>query len=107
MSDAKAPGPAADSSVDQYGALLEVSESIASHRDLSELFRDLARRLHRLVRFDFICLTLPDPTRDSVRLHVLESSLPTQIQSGLELPMEESIRQIVWEGQQALVVPNL
>jgi len=29
----------------QYEILLEVSESIAAHHDLPELFRDLAKRL--------------------------------------------------------------
>jgi len=29
----------------QYETLLEVSESIAAHHDLPELFRDLAKRL--------------------------------------------------------------
>ena len=75
------PGLAESSNVatiERYRALLQVSESIASHRDLADLFRSLAALLHRLVTFDFICLTLPDPARNTVRLHVLESSLPTQ-----------------------------
>ena len=29
----------------EYRALLEVTEAIAAHRDLHELFRDLAQRL--------------------------------------------------------------
>jgi hypothetical protein len=35
----------------QYLMLLELSKAIASHRDLTELFHDLAGRLHNL--FDF------------------------------------------------------
>ncbi len=94
-------------SVERYRALLQVSESIASHRDLPELFRSLAVLLHRLVTFDFICLTLPDPARNIVRLHVLESSLPTRVQPGLEIPMVENVRQLVWENQQPLVISHL
>jgi formate hydrogenlyase transcriptional activator len=56
------------------------------------------------VTFDFICLTLPDLARNVVRLHVLESSLPTQIQPGFEIPMGENVRQLVWENQQPLVI---
>ena len=41
-----------DTLTEQYQALLDVSEAIAAHRDLSELFRDLAKRLHRVVLFD-------------------------------------------------------
>jgi formate hydrogenlyase transcriptional activator len=63
--------------------------------------------LHRLVTFDFICLTLPDLARGIVRLHVLESSLPTRIQPGLEIPMVENVRQLVWENQQPLVISHL
>jgi formate hydrogenlyase transcriptional activator len=92
--------------IERYRALLQVSESIASHRDLGDLFRSLAALLHRLVTFDFICLTLPDPALDIVRLHVLESSLPTQLQPGTELPMTESVRQLVWENQQPLVISH-
>jgi formate hydrogenlyase transcriptional activator len=93
--------------VERYRALLQVSESIASDRDLPELFRSLAALLHRLVTFDFICLTLPDAARGVVRVHVLESSLPTKIQPGLEIPMVEYVRQLVWENQQPLVISHL
>jgi formate hydrogenlyase transcriptional activator len=99
--------PANLATVERYRALLQVSESVASHRDLSELFRSLAALLHRLVTFDFICLTLPDPAHGIVRLHVLESSLPTQIQPGQEIPMVETVRQLVWENQQPLVISHL
>ena len=99
--------PASSASVEHYRALLQVSESIASHRDLPDLFRSLAVLLHRLVTFDFICLTLPDLAHNVVRLHVLESSLPTRVQPGLEIPMVENVRQLVWENQQPLVISHL
>src|SRR5271169_3389874 len=99
--------PSSLATVERYRALLQVSESIASHRDLPDLFRSLATLLHRLVTFDFICLTLPDPAHKTVKLHVLESSLPTQIQPGLEFPMVENVRQLVWENQQPLVTSHL
>jgi len=101
------PEPSNPETVERYRALLQVSESIASDRDLPELFRSLAALLRRLVTFDFICLTLPDPARNVVRVHVLESSLPTRIQPGLEIPMAENVRQMVWENQQPLVISHL
>ena len=70
------PDPSNIAAVERYRALLQVSESIASDRDLPELFRSLAALLHRLVTFDFICLTLPDPARKVMRVHVLESFAP-------------------------------
>ena len=93
--------------MERYRALLQVSESIASDRDMAELFRSLATLLHRLVTFEFISLTLPDPGRNVVRIHVLESSLPTRIEPGLEIPMVEEIRQVVWENQQPLVISEV
>jgi formate hydrogenlyase transcriptional activator len=99
--------PSNHAAVERYRTLLQVSESIASDRDLADLFLSLAALLHRLVTFDFICLTLPDPARNMVKLHVLESSLPTRIQPGFELPMVENVRQLVWENQQPLVISHL
>ncbi|MGO8816002.1 MAG: sigma 54-interacting transcriptional regulator [Terriglobia bacterium] len=99
--------PSNAAAVERYRALLQVSESIASHRDLQDLFRSLAALLERLVTFDFICLTLPDPARNIVRVHVLESSLATRVQPGFEVPMDENARQLVWENQQPLVISPL
>jgi hypothetical protein len=45
-----------DSLVRLYVTLLEVSEAIASHRDLEALMHDLAPRLHGLVEFDGLAL---------------------------------------------------
>ncbi len=101
------PEPATPAAVERYRALLEVSESISSHRDFPDLFRSLAELLHHLVPFDFICLTFPDPARGIVKVQVLEGSLTTRIQPGVEIPMQESVRQLVWENQQPLVVSNL
>ena len=99
--------PSNVAAVERYRALLQVSESIASHRELADLFRALAELLHRLVTFDFICLALPDTARNVVKLHVLASALPTRIQPGTEMPMVESVRQLVWENQQPLVISHL
>jgi formate hydrogenlyase transcriptional activator len=99
--------PASPPAVERYRALLQVSEFIASHRDLAELFRSLAELLRRLVTFDFICLTLPDLPRGVVRLHVLEGLLPTHIQPGFEIPMDEDLRQLVWENQRPFVISDL
>ena len=74
----------------QYQALLEISEAIAVHRDLNELFHDLAQRLPRIVPFDFINLVLHDPTREVMRLHALVAPETSTIRPGLELPIDES-----------------
>jgi transcriptional regulator with GAF, ATPase, and Fis domain len=49
----------------QYQALLEISEAIASHQELDQLFTDLTPRLHRVVQFDFANLILYEPSSAS------------------------------------------
>ncbi len=88
-------------------ALLEVSEAIAAHRDLSELFHHLGERLHQVVQFEFLALILHDPSRNVMRLHILESSIPASVQTGKELPIDESPGGWVWQTQQPLVVNDI
>ena len=87
----------------QYRTLLEVSESIASHRELSELFHDLAPRLHRVIEFDFINLILHEPERNVMRSHVLEAPNPNYACPSGDCPMETP-GGWVWQSQQPWVV---
>ncbi len=90
----------------QLEALLEVAESIAQHRDLTALFHDLAERLHCVVDFDFLTLVLHDPLRNVMRLHILETRLPTPVKTGSETPMEGHPSGWVWQSQQPFVVSD-
>src|SRR5262245_47506630 len=92
---------------EQYRALLEVAESIAQHRDLGELFHDLAQRLPRIVPFDYINLVLHDPVRNVMRLHLLVTPEPTTISPGLEMPVDASPGGLVWQTQQPLMVEDV
>jgi formate hydrogenlyase transcriptional activator len=87
--------------------LLEVSESISSHRDLGELFRDLAQRLPQIVPFDYINVVLHDPIQEVMRLWLLVTSQPSTISPGLELPVDESPGGLVWRTQQPLTVDDI
>jgi formate hydrogenlyase transcriptional activator len=101
---------AASSVGEQYHTLLEVSESIAAHRDLPALFRDLAMRLPRVAPFDFIGLVLHNPDSGKMKVHVIETSAAQGLAGrldGLELPMEESASGWVWTHQEPLVIPQL
>src|SRR5262249_3266105 len=62
-----------DHSRRQLETLLEVSEVIAQQRDLRVLFHELSDRLHAVVDFDFLTLTLHEADRNVMRLHVLET----------------------------------
>jgi formate hydrogenlyase transcriptional activator len=92
---------------EQYRTLLEVAEAIAVHRDLGELFEDLAPRLPHVVPFDYINLVLHDPVRDVMRLHLLVVPEPSTISPGLELPVDQSPGGLVWRTQEPLVVEDV
>ena len=101
--------PAIDFQTEQYLTLLELSKAIASHRDVSELFHDLACRLRILFHFRDLAVMLYDPTKHVMRSYVLEecpesawvSKEPT------EVPVEGSINGKVWQDQQPMVIRDL
>ncbi len=95
-----------DASRRQLEALLEVSEAIAQQRDLNELFHALAERLHWVVEFDFLTLVLHDPVRNVMRLHILETRIPTDKLVGKETPIEGHPAGWVWQSQQPFVVSD-
>ena len=99
--------PVADPLAEQYRALLEVSESIAAPHDLTELFRALARQLPRVVKFSSIVLGLHDPSKNVIRLHVLEDPRPMPVSPSLEFPVNDVPAGWVWKNQQPLVFSNL
>ena len=90
-------------------ALLQVAESIAHHRDLAELFHDLAARLHGVAHFDYLNLVLHDPERQVMRLHLLETlrAKPTQLRVGRESPIGSTPSGRVLETQEAFVVSDV
>ena len=92
---------------DRLQLLLDVTESIASQRDLTLLLEDLAKRLPQVVPFDFINAVLHDPTRQVMRLWLLVTSEPSTIHPGLETPIDESPGGLVWKTQQPLTVHDV
>ncbi len=67
-------------------ALLEVIESIALHRDIRKLFRDLARRLHSVANFEYLSLLLHNPRTNTVKINVLEGVHKSYEVPELEIP---------------------
>jgi formate hydrogenlyase transcriptional activator len=95
------------SSEARHQALLEVAEAIAQHRDLGELFHDLAERLHRVVEFEYLNLILHDPARNVMRLHILETEMPRKYGPGSEFPLGETPSGWVWETQQPFILDDI
>jgi formate hydrogenlyase transcriptional activator len=99
-------GPDSQSAAHQ--SLLDVSQAILQHRDLSGLFRDLAARLRAIVPFDFLNLVLYDAASNTMRLHILEST--TEVEPHvpeMEFPPEESPSGWVYVHQEPLVIPDV
>jgi len=95
-----------DSLHSQYQALLEISEAIASQRELDKLYAELAPLLHRVVQFEFANLILYDADRKGVKSHVLETPDPAYTCPAGDCPME-SPGGWVWQTQQPWVVSRL
>src|ERR1700691_6522183 len=91
----------------RHQTLLEVGEAIAQHRDLGELFHELAERLHRVVKFEYLNLILHDPVRNVMRLHILESEKFRKYGPGTEFPIGETPSGWVWETQQPFVLDDI
>ncbi len=92
----------------RHQALLEVAEAIAQHRDLGELFHELAERLHRVVEFDYLNLILHDPVRNVMRLHILESEKQfRKYGPGSEFSIAETPSGLVWESQKPFILDDI
>ncbi|NKE72509.1 sigma 54-interacting transcriptional regulator [Candidatus Manganitrophus noduliformans] len=105
MSNASEQTP--DQQVGRYRSLLEVTEAIALHRDLHELFRDLAHRLPQVVSVHFVGLSLYNAERNTIRLHTLQANVPAEIIGGHESSLENSPAGFVWKQQDALIVHDV
>ncbi len=92
------------SSLDRYRALLRVAEAIASHSDLAALVQDLARLLPSVVPVNFVGLSLHDPRRGVMRLHVLRANVPADIIGGHESAPADTPAGLVWDTQQPLLL---
>jgi len=95
------------SSLERYRALLRVAESIASHSDLAALVQDLARLLPSVVPVNFVGLSLHDPQRGVMRLHVLQANVTADIIGGHESAPAETPAGLVWETQEPLLLNDL
>src|SRR5258705_11135910 len=83
--------------------LLGLSRVVAKHRNVSDLFNDLAGHLHELFDFRLLQVSLHDGERNVMRLHILETNVPAEEQFPLDVPVEDSISGWVWHNQQAFV----
>ena len=91
----------------QYHALLEVAESIAAHHDLSELFRDLAQKLPRVVQCSSVALGLHNVARHTMQMHILEHVGPGPLAPDMEYPIDDVPGGWVWQHQEPLICQDV
>jgi len=101
--------PSVDVQTQKYLTLLELSKAIASHRDLSELFHDIACRLRNLFSFRDLAVMLHDGEKNVMRSYFFEGCKGDQWinQGKTEVAIDDSINGHVWSTQQPLVIRDL
>ena len=98
-----------DQQTQKYLTLLELSKAIASHRDLSELFHDLACRLQNLFPFRDLAVMLHDARRNVMRSYTLEGCDAAEYvgKEPTEVSVEDSINGHVWTTQTPVIIDDL
>src|SRR3981189_3747325 len=87
----------------RYELLVGVSNAIGMHRDPQELFGALLRELHRVVRFDYIGVSIRDEKSNTFHRHAVDAETEAAIPPDPELAMEESDAWWVYQNQAPLI----
>jgi len=87
----------------RYELLVGVSNAIGIHRDPQELFGALLRELHRVVRFDYIGVSIRDEKSNTFHRHAVDAETEATIPPDPELAMEESDAWWVYQNQEPLI----
>jgi len=105
MSSNAVPQPnSSPSEIDHY-KLLKMVDLMVHHRDLPEFFVAMAGQLSDVAAAEIINFSLHDPTRNVMRLHVLEGT--ELVHAPIEVEVADSPAGIAWQTQQPLVVPDV
>ena len=98
-----------DRQTQKYLTLLELSKAITSHRDLTELFHDLACRLQNLFPFRDMAVLLYDGRRNVMRSHIMEGCDAADYvgKEPTEVSIEDSINGHVWKHQTPIIIDDL
>ncbi|HEX7786478.1 MAG TPA: GAF domain-containing protein [Methylomirabilota bacterium] len=102
------PGTPPSDQAARYRTLLEINNALVANLTREALFRAIAGALRRVLPFDRTAIFLHEPTRDVLRLFVLESSLTsTYFVVGLEMPVQDSHVGLVFRQQKPYLVTDL
>jgi formate hydrogenlyase transcriptional activator len=87
----------------RFESLVAVSKAIGTHRDPQELFGTLVKELHRVVRFDYIGVSVRDEKSNTFHRHFVDAETKASIPPNPELTMEESDAWWVYQNQEPMV----
>src|ERR1700724_3725006 len=87
----------------RYETLVRVSQAIAAHGDLKELFGMLANELHRVVQFDFIGVSLRDKNLPTFQNYFIDMTGRSELVPEEKLTPEETLALWVYERQEPLL----
>jgi formate hydrogenlyase transcriptional activator len=91
------------SAATRFELLVGVSNAIGMFRDPQELFGALLRELHRVVRFDYIGVSIRDEKSNTFHRHSLDAETEAPVPPDPELAIEESDAWWVYQNQEPLV----
>ena len=91
------------SAATRFESLVRVSNTIGMHRDPEKLFGALVKELHRVVRFDYIGVTIRDEKSNAFHKHSIDAETEAAIPSDPELAIEESDAWRVYQSQEPLI----
>src|SRR5271154_1605985 len=87
----------------RYESLVGVSNAIGTHRNPQDLYSALVRELHRVVRFDYVGVSIRDEKSNTFHRHFVDAETEAAIPPDPELAMEESDAWWVYQNQEPLV----
>ena len=91
------------SAATRFELLVGVSNAIGRHRDPQELFSALLRELHRVVRFDYIDVSIRDDKSNTFHRHCVDAETEAAVFPDPDLAVEESDAWWVYQNQEPLV----
>jgi len=91
------------SAATRFESLVRVSNAIGMHRDPEELFVALVKELRRVVRFDYIGVTIRDEKSNTFHRHSVDAETEAAIPPDPQLAIEESDAWRVYQSQKPLI----
>jgi formate hydrogenlyase transcriptional activator len=87
----------------RFESLVRISQAIGVHRDPEELFDALAEELHRVVPFNYICISVQDQGHNTLRDRFIDMENRRLVPVEARLTDDQRIMSWVYEHQQPVL----